>query len=250
MTVYLEIANDDATRGPASAVIAPAVEPCYASSIVAVRNGREYPDRVLGVVWPGNALATGCQLPDGCAGRFLAAHSGTLGAGHYDAEPRNWLGPGRAALDAVLDRWRPVLRSRDCQLILMPHARHVLNDVQSSLLFLGDHSGAGEVKLALNPGYLLEISMLEDAADHLERMFAGLGPVCAMIFLEGMRPDRERDRVVSCPLDRSLAPLDELCRLIEVHVPADTPIVVGRATVGDKRSLRETLELLRGIGRS
>lgn len=249
MTLYLEIANDDATRGPASAVIAPAVDPCYASSIVAVHNGREYPDRVIGVVWPGNALSTDCQLPDGCAGRFLAAPSGTLGAGHYDAEPRNWLGPGRAALDAVLERWLPVLRPQDCRLVLMPHARHVLNDVQSSLLFLGDYSGAG-VKLALKPGDLLEISMLEDAADHLERIFAGLGPVCAMIFLEGMRPDRERDRVVSCPLDRSFAPLDELCRLIEVHVPADTPIVVGCATGGDRRSLRETLELLRGIGRS
>ncbi|MCA9291095.1 MAG: hypothetical protein KDA25_08200, partial [Phycisphaerales bacterium] len=100
--------------------------------------------------------------------------SGTLGADLFEPHPMTWLAPGHAALRTWCDARRPGLEAGGARVLFLPHARHVLNDAQSTLSFLLDRAGQ-PFDVVLSTDALLEPSMLDDVEDHVERMHAALG---------------------------------------------------------------------------
>lgn len=161
------------------------------------------PELVVATAVPGNPLAAGWSPPSGVTGRLIA-WSGTLADELFAPHPFTWLRPGHEALTAFCDGTGGTL-----DLVLHPHARHVLNDARSCATFLNDRAGRGP-GVALAPASLLEPSMLEDVEDHLTRMFQTLGPIADLVVLAGAE-DLPRDLVRF---------------LLRECVPPNTPIII------------------------
>jgi len=94
--------------------------------------------------------------------------------------------------------------------------------------------------------------MLADIDDHLERIFAGLGAIAELVILDdlscsdadatGGESNGTPDAVDSLPrlrpLGHGVLPRDLLLRLIDLHVPTTTPLVVGSASSLDPDAAR------------
>ena len=161
-------------------------------------------------------LDPGWTPPEGDDGIVLT-WSGTLGDDLFATHPHNWLGPGRAALDARCAEVAPRLSGRE--LVLLPHARHVLSDAPGTRTFAQENPyGVG---VALAPAHLFEPSMIADAEDHLVRIVETLGPICRLVWLEDVVVEGEDCRAVH-PGEGAL-PLDVLDALVKEHVPETTP---------------------------
>lgn len=175
-------------------------------------------------------------LPSASRPRLLS-WSGTLAGGLFDQDPRNWTAPGRRAFDAFCDRVRPAFERHGWTLCFRPHARHVLSDVKGCRDFLARRTGQS-FEIALAPASMLEASMLERIDDHLERFFAGLGSVAAMVILEDVRPaqpaddDRPLERVA---LGEGIFSATRLRSLLREHVSPETPVVLRGATLEAQR---------------
>jgi hypothetical protein len=179
----------------------------------------------LAVTLSGNPLHDVYSIPSQLPCEHLVLWSGTLGDELFEAHPHNWMPPGRAALDECCTRLGEGLEQSGRRICFRPHSRHVLSDPPSCLKFLDDH--AGELfDIALAPALMFEPGMLDDIDDHLERMFAMLGPRCAMVLLRDVTADEDGDMCVSVPLGRGRMPRDLVGSLIERCVPAATPIVL------------------------
>lgn len=172
------------------------------------------------------------MLPHGPDGIRLLSWSGSLAPDGWlspepgAAEPRNWLSTGRAALDAACDRVRPALERHEARLCFIPHCRHVLSDVKSTIHFRAARIGQ-PFEVALDPIALLETSMLEHLDEHLERMFTSLGPIAAAVFLADCRPPEDEGHLPRrVALGDGLLARDHVRRLILAHVPPETPIVI------------------------
>lgn len=178
-------------------------------------------------------------LPRGATGVRLVSWSGSLSPDLAVAEPRNWLAPGRAALDAACDRLRPALERHDATVCFVPHCRHVLSDVKSAIHFRAARIDQ-PFDIALDPAALLEHSMLDHMGDHLERMFASLGPIAAAVILADVRrADDEESLPRRVPLGDGVLSRDVVLRLLAEHVPSTTPIVI------DGREVERQLAWLR-----
>lgn len=181
---------------------------------------------------PGDVLACsvrsnplqGNWLLDGEApGDRVISWSGTLGEALFDAHPATWLGPGHDALAKFCDELVPQLERHGKTICFQPHARHVLNDPHSSATFLEQRDDQ-PFEIALAPASMLEASMLETIAEHLERTFERLGAACSLLILSDVQSDG--DQLTMVPLGQGEMPRDLLLELIERHVPAQTPIVL------------------------
>ena len=154
----------------------------------------------------------------------LLMYSGTLSSTLFGEDPRTWLKPGRAALDAFAARVLPTLETTKRTLCFRPHARHVLSDPQGTLRFLLDHAQQ-PFEIALSPADMLAPDMLGTIDDHLRRRFESLAPRAAMIFLNDIRLNAA-GQARSVALGDGILPQELVLSLIREHVPATTPLVV------------------------
>jgi hypothetical protein len=83
------------------------------------------------------------------------------------------------------------------------------------------------VQIVLSPADVISADMLRDLPEHLERLFASLGPRAAVVLLEDIGPMSEDDPPRPCPLGQGALPRDLVRRLLAEHVPEATPVIVG-----------------------
>jgi len=171
----------------------------------------------------GNPLAPDFLLELEWPGPRAILWSGSLAADLFADEPRNWMGPGRAALRSFCDLAAGPLVRAGKRIAFRPHVRQVLSDVQGTLSFLREVEGQ-PFGIALAPADLLAPEMLADAPDHLERAIASLGPVADLVLVDDLRPGPDGPERVA--LGEGTLPLDRLASLLRTHVPAETPIVL------------------------
>jgi hypothetical protein len=146
---------------------------------------------VLASVLRGNPLRDDLIIDVDLPGEMVVTWSGTLAERPFDRHPLTWLKPGHMALARFIADVAPQLRRHHRRLVLRPHSRHVLSDVQSCVTFARDH-GDAPVALALDPVSLLEPSMLTAVEDHVTRMFELLAGHSAMIILSDAKTSRLR----------------------------------------------------------
>ena len=108
---------------------------------------------------------------------------------------------------------------------LMPHSRHVLSDAPSCMKFLADHEGE-PFDVALSPAAMMEPRMLAAAEDHAIRLFQMLGGSCSMVLLGDVTASEDRERCVEVPPGEGRLGREQLRRLVEEHVPAQTAVVI------------------------
>lgn len=195
-----------------------------ACDALACRLGR--PDQIAAAWVEGNPLAPGWIAAADGPGPRLMCWSGSLAEDLQAQHPANWMRPGRAALDALLTQAAPALEAQGRSICLRPHLRHVLSDAQGCLRFLADHAGL-PVQIALCPADMIAADMLRDLPEHLERLFASLGPRAAVVLLEDIGPMSDDEAPRPCPLGQGALPRDLVRRLLTEHVPAGTPVIVG-----------------------
>ena len=191
------------------------------------------PNRVAAAWMEGNPLAPGWLACAEVPAPRLFCWSGSLADEPFASHPANWMRPGRAALDALVNAASPALEAQGRSLCLRPHLRQVLSDAQGCLRFLTDHAGL-PVQVALCPADMIAAQMLRDLPDHLERLFASLGPRAALVLLEDIGPAGEDDPPNPVPLGKGALPRDLVRELIARHVPAETPIVLRPAELADQ----------------
>lgn len=164
--------------------------------------------------WPGDRLLT---------------FSGTLADDLFERDHATWLRPGHEAFEAMWDALAPQLQRAGSRVCIVPHARHVLSDVQSSAHFHRERLGQ-PLEIALAPAALLEPGMLDDIEVHLTRMFETLGPIAAFVILEDVSRDQDRHGLpVRVPMGTGALPRDLLLDLVERCVPIATPLVLPAA---------------------
>lgn len=151
--------------------------------------------------------------------------SGTLAQELFSLHPANW-GPGAwSALHGWCDGVRSDLERAGKRVLLRPHARHVLSDVQRCVRFFDERAGQ-PFGMALEPSAFFEPSMLGDADDHLTRILTFLGPRASVLIVSDAAPGSEDDDPVSRPplseggLNRAL-----FRSLVDAHVPPGTPTI-------------------------
>ena len=187
----------------------------------------------------GNPLGDGWIADAELPSRRIVTYSGTLADTPFGDDPRTWMRPGHERLRAFLDEVEPALRSHGRTLCIRPHHRHVVGDVHSAVKLLRDRAG-GPIEVLLSPGDLLAPSMLADAEDHLARMFAHLGPVAAGVLLFDLahRPDPEESGLLApCRPGEGVLPGSIIARLLEEHVPAETPVILLPGDIAEQRVL-------------
>ncbi len=156
--------------------------------------------------------------------------TGWLAAGPLERSARTWGSEGVAALDQACKRICPWAEGRQVRVLLRPHCRHVLSDVQRSVAFLREHAGSA-IGLMLDPCALLEESMLAQAEDHLRLALVHLGPLAEGVWLAGVRfapgglPEDPASPVPT-PLDEGDVPAALLLQLVRAHIPSGMPIVL------------------------
>ncbi len=201
------------------------------------------PGRPLGCFARGNLLRPDFAFDADLPGAWIFAWSGTLAGEPGEVSPLNWM-RGPAFLDEACESLGPQLVRHGRRLLLVPHARHVLSDARSALVWWCRHvipgqdlraetrAPAGErpFGLALDPMALLEPSMVPDAADHVRSLFAALGPRADAVILRGARPAADGARMEACALHEGVVPLSTLRALAAEHA-ATVPILVPGAAV-------------------
>ncbi len=180
--------------------------------------------------------------------RWIITGSGSLAPEPYEAEPRNWMGQGRAALDRLVEQTSVEIAGSSLRWLVMPHCRDVLSDVQGVRRFLLDHADA-PVGVALNPSALFERGMLRHVEDHLTRIIGGLGPACSLILLQDIAPpitNLAEAQLVLCAPGKGLLPWDLMTELLRRYVPSDTPIVL-RAEDAPAGAVENAVHVARGL---
>ena len=198
------------------------------------------PGAPLGAFVGGNPLDDGWAVDAELPGGWLMAWSGTLGGSLFEGTPANWM-RGPTALDALCDALAPQLARHGKRLVLLPHARHVLSDARSALtwwcrrvipgedpnLVRRSPSGPRPFGLALDPGALLEPSMVPDVEDHLRSLLAAFGPRVDLLVLRDARVDpSDPESMQPCALGEGVLPRGRVRELLEELVPEDVPVAV------------------------
>lgn len=148
--------------------------------------------------------------------------SGAAGLPDFRTQLRTW---GPEAWDQMLRALQAAgQQDRPAPILLRPHARHVVSDAQRCVRFL-EAIGASTPAcgLLLDPAAMLTPDMLTDAAEHLDRMLAGLAAAVAAgigasgngagglwgLLLTGLEPGPQGE-LTACPLTRGVLPADIL----------------------------------------
>ncbi len=183
------------------------------------------PDRVAAAWLDGNPLSPGWMAIAEVPAPRLLCWSGSLSEDPFAVHPPNWMRPGRSALDALVTAAAPALEAEGRALCLRPHARQVLSDAQGCLRFLSDHAGL-PVQVALSPADMITADMRADLTDHLDRLFGALGPRAALVLLQDVGEPDPDGSPRAVPLGQGVLPREHLRKLLEAHVPSETPVVL------------------------
>ncbi len=186
-----------------------------------------------------NPLGGGClshHLGSGERRAAVVCWSGTLAAGLFERDLATWGPEGwRAMLECAAGLAREA-EELGVSVLVRPHARHVLSDVQRCVRFIEEFKGM-RVGLALDPCALLEASMLERASDHLERAMGSLGGVCSAVMLTNVAVSpgggSEEDLELA-PAAAHLGVVDAgaLGGLVGRYVPRNTPVAIPGGDTG------------------
>lgn len=188
-------------------------------------------------VWLENPIAEGVAMPPLVGD--LVCWSGWCGeatAGIVRADVRTWSATGWTAFERVAGQLDEAASAAGVDVILRPHARHVLADPQSTLAWLKRTSPA-RLRVLLDPAAWLTPSMLDTAEDHLARAFesfAGHPAVWGTVLTGLARVEPEDDEgvpggeLVACPIGSadSVLPLSTLTGAMGSYPLADRPIVL------------------------
>ena len=185
------------------------------------------PSRVLFPFVGGNPLDPNWLIDLDLPGTRIVSWSGTLAEGDdlFAAHPHNWMNPGADALRALLEQLLPQFERAQRTLCLIPHARHVLNDVQGTINLARAHTG-GALEIALAPGCLLAPSMLETLEDHLERSFSTLSEAASFLLLEDLALSEDGEHLTPTTFGEGVLDMKLLKDAMKRHWPEDKPIVV------------------------
>ena len=219
MTMDLYVLHEARTVAGIAGVDPPACESIALST--------EDPSKVLFSFVGGNPLSGHWLVDLDLPGERVACWSGTL-AGDEDlfaAHPHNWMSPGAEALEGMLREVLPQFEAAGRTLCLLPHARHVLSDVQGTINLVRANPG-GALEVALAPASLLVPSMLDTLEDHLERSFSTLSHAASFLLLEDVAVDPVREDLV--PVDFGDGVLDKamLRDAVRRHWPEGRPVVL------------------------
>lgn len=151
--------------------------------------------------------------------------SGAAGLPDFRTQLRTW-GPEswNQMLGACRASQTQAQQNRPAPILLRPHARHVISDAQRCVRFLeAIGATAPACGLLLDPAAMLTPDMLPDAAEHLDRMLAGLAAAARAgigagteegrglwgLLLTGLEPGPEGE-LTPCPVTRGVLPADTL----------------------------------------
>jgi hypothetical protein len=194
------------------------------------------PGQPLGCFAHGNLLSPDFAFDAELPGDWIFAWSGTLAEQLTEGSPMNWM-RGPALLDEACASLRPQLERHKRRLLLVPHARHVLSDAYSSLMWWNRQvdtrppHGQRSFGLAFDPGALLEPSMLPDMADHLRSLFAAIGPRADAVILRGWRvrapaAGAEDGSMEACAFAEGFLGWEQAQALVQEFIPSDVPVLV------------------------
>jgi hypothetical protein len=227
----LHALHDAATVARLAGVPKPACE----SLALSTKN----PSEVLFSFVGENPLAPDWLVDLDLPGDRIACWSGTLDheavsrGDLFTAHPHNWMQPGAEALNHLLDQVTPGLERHQRTLCLIPHARHVLNDVQGSINLIRARTGS-VIEVALAPTAMLTPSMLDVIEDHLIRSFETLAEHAPFLFLHDVTIDAEDERLLPAPLGSGVLDRDLMLRMIERYWPSERPIVILAGDIGEQ----------------
>lgn len=152
-----------------------------------------------------DAVNAGAAVGEAGVDRWII-WSGWLGGSKFERDPRTWGPRGLAAWRGWMDRASADLAGSRTRLLVRPHARHAMCDVQRCASWLSELDKAGPGRrelfgLALEPAALLEPEMLPQAEDHLRRAIETLGPKAEVILVSGARPTEDGQGLDLCRAD-------------------------------------------------
>ncbi len=186
--------------------------------------------------------------PSAGAGARLALWSGSMASWDADPDglaapdPRTWSAAGWERLEEACRALAAAAKDAS-EVLFRTHASHILSDVPSCLRFLRQvEQWGGRGGLLLDPAAMLTASMLPAAPDHLERVFANLGPhpaTAAVVLSNVTSPDPEDPMrpLRTAPLHRGLLDPVLLVTLLRRHVPRETPVVLLDEEIGAQTPL-------------
>lgn len=200
------------------------------------RTGRTVVDAATGEqwgIWHDHSFMTNTGLEAGASGNHVMWSGGLDRDEPFARDPRLW---SPAILDDLRSRLRECLdRSPGIRLLLRPHARHVLADLNRCVSFARDlctdpamHSRIG---FALDPAALFEPSMLPTQSDYLERILSSLGARCELLILSGLTQhpeaidEEEPSPMQACPVHHGVLDVGILGRLVREYCPVELPIL-------------------------
>ena len=187
-----------------------------------------------GLRWGGahHALEGASAFNGVVRGERVILWSGTLADGLFDRDPATWGPRGLEALRNAVETLAIRAREGGFSVLLRPHARHVLCDVQRTLKLLHEWRDL-PIGLALDAASMLEVSMVREADDHFRRAYETLGPHAGAVFVtDAALPTGDDEAPMrSAPLGEGLVDADRLLALAAAHVPAEVPRIT--LTPGD-----------------
>jgi len=176
-----------------------------------------------------NPLGPGWLIDNELPSDRIACWSGTLAEGPdlFAPHPHNWMNPGRETLDAMLDEMVPQLEKAGRRLTLIPHARHVVSDVQGSINLIRERADT-PIEVALAPTHFLTPSMTDVVEDHFTRAFETLaGPAPFLLLQDFVVDEEDPERLRTVPLGEGALDRTMTLSLVKHHWNSEKPLVLG-----------------------
>jgi hypothetical protein len=159
-------------------------------------------------------------------GERVIIWSGTLADDWTFRHPTTWGPAGLERLRAAVATVGSEAARGGFEVLLRPHARHVLCDVQRCVRLLHEWR-EWPMGLALDAAALMEPSMLGEAEDHFRRAYETLGPLARAVFVANVAaPGDEDGPVRAVPLGEGAVGSERIVELLERNVGRDIPRIV------------------------
>jgi sugar phosphate isomerase/epimerase len=151
--------------------------------------------------------------------------SGWQGEDAFARDPRTWSPTAWKEFERACNGFSHRADMDAREILIRPHARHVLSDPQRCLTFVRRHEHHG-LRLLLDPFSMLEASMLPRVEEHLARAFDALiehERVVAVVMANVAAAEGDAPlRLV--PIERGVIPFEILAGLAK-RIPRSLPIV-------------------------
>jgi hypothetical protein len=132
-----------------------------------------------GAAWSGRLI-----LWSGCVLSAQREADQSDDAQHFARSLAAWGPAGLDRFRSIVERLASVADHMGVRMLFRPHARHVLPDPQRCLNFLREWA-ATPISLLIDPGAMMERSMLRDADDHATRIVGSLIGLADGLLLSG-----------------------------------------------------------------